>query len=179
MEWTPRQVEAWALLTDPANTDIMLYGGARSGKTYLFLAAIVLRALEHPGSRHLVARLRFSHAKVSIWLDTLPKILDTFADPSLYTLNQTDHYVQFTNGSEIWVAGLDDKVRTEKILGKEYSTIFFNECSQIPRESVDVALTRLAQKNDLVNKAYFDENPPSKKHWNYILFILKKTQKRI
>ena len=39
--------------------------------------------------------------------------------------------------------------------------------------SVQVALTRLAEKNSLKKKVYYDENPPSKKHWSYWLFIKK------
>jgi hypothetical protein len=76
----------------------------------------------------------------------------------------------FPNGSELWIGGLDDHTRVEKILGKEYSTIYFNESSQIPWKSVQVALTRLAEKNDLKKKVYFDMNPPTKKHWAYWLF---------
>ncbi len=90
-----------------------------------------------------------------------------------YRLNKTDYYVMLPNGSEIWIAGLDDDKRVEKILGKEFSTIFFNECSQLKYSSVITALTRLAEKNSLQKKAYFDENPPSKKHWSYWLFIKK------
>lgn len=89
------------------------------------------------------------------------------------TWNKTDYYVTLPNGSEIWCAGLDDEKRVEKILGKEYSTLYFNECSQIPYTSIQIALTRLAEKNDLTKKAYFDQNPPGKKHWSYWLFMKK------
>ena len=59
----------------------------------------------------------------------------------------------------------------EKILGKEYATIFLNECSQIPYASVLVALTRLAQVvGDLTQAAFYDLNPTSKGHWTNILF---------
>ena len=34
-----------------------------------------------------------------------------------WDLNKTDWFVQFPNGAQIWFAGLDDKERTEKILG--------------------------------------------------------------
>lgn len=83
------------------------------------------------------------------------------------------------NGSEIWIGGLDDKDRTEKILGNEYTTIYFNEASQISYQSYDMTRSRLAQKVKTVkgdyirNKFYFDCNPPSKKHWLYLLFIKK------
>ena len=118
-------------------------------------------------------RQTFNSIKTSIWLDTLIKVL-AIAFPQLsYSLNKTDYYVTLPNGSEIWIAGLDDDKRVEKILGKEFSTIFFNECSQLSYSSVQVALTRLAEKNSLKKKAYFDENPPSKKHWSYWLFVKK------
>ena len=77
------------------------------------------------------------------------------------------------NGSEIWFGGLDDKERTEKILGAEYASIFLNECSQIPLGSRDMAVTRLAQNTPLPFKMYYDCNPPSRRHWTYLYFIDK------
>jgi phage terminase large subunit len=148
----------------------MLYGGSRSGKTTIAVYSIIVRASKTK-SRHAILRLKFNHCKTSIWLDTLPKTL-RLAFPNLeVTWHPSDYYISLPNGSEIWIGGLDDKERVEKILGKEYSTIYFNECSQIPYKSINVALTRLAEKNELKKKAYFDMNPPTKKHWSYWLFI--------
>jgi hypothetical protein len=87
--------------------------------------------------------------------------------------NKEDYFITFPNGSEIWISGLDDKDRVEKVLGKEYSSILFNESSQIPYHSVSMAETRLAQKTELVNKFYFDCNPPTKSHWLYSYFFQK------
>ena len=106
-------------------------------------------------------------------MDTMPKVLE-LAFPLLpVNLNKTDCTVEFPNGSTIWHGGLDDNKRVEKILGKEYSTIFFNECSQIEYNSISVALTRLAEKNILSKKVYYDENPPTKSHWSYWQFVKK------
>lgn len=171
-EKTEKQKEAIRLLASPAR-NIMLYGGSRSGKTFITVYALIVRACKVK-SRHIILRLKFNHVKTSIWLDTLPKVL-SLAFPTLpVTWNSTDFYLTLPNGSEIWVAGLDDKLRTEKILGKEYSTLYFNESSQIPYGSVAIAMTRLAEKNSLTKKAYFDENPPSKRHWSYSMFIQHK-----
>lgn len=168
---TTKQQEAIQLLKDDA-TRIMFYGGARSGKTFLLMAAVVLRALKYPGSRHLIARLRFSHAKTALWLDTMPTIIELMGLKHLAKWNQTDHYIEI-NGSEIWIDGLDDKERVDKILGREYSTIYFNEMSQIGYSTITTVLTRLAQKIEGMKcKAYFDCNPPSKHHWSYKQFIL-------
>ena len=87
-------------------------------------------------------------------------------------LSKSDWVLRLPNGSEIWFGGLDDKERTEKVLGQEYCTVYFNECSQIPFSSVVLALTRLAQKTESLKlKAYYDFNPPSKRHWCYKRFI--------
>jgi phage terminase large subunit-like protein len=64
-------------------------------------------------------------------------------------------------------------------LGKEFATIYLNEASQIPWSSRNLAVTRLAQKCDyilegkpatLVNKMFYDCNPPARTHWLYRVF---------
>jgi len=165
---TAKQTEAIKVLASNAR-HIMLFGGSRSGKTFLAVRSLIIRACKEK-SRHAILRLNFNHIKTSIWLDTLPKVLKvSFPDLSV-EWNKTDYYVTLPNGSEIWCAGLDDEKRVEKILGKEYSTLYFNECSQIPYKSIQVALTRLAERNNLKKKAFYDQNPPGKKHWSYWLF---------
>jgi len=168
---TARQKEAIALLTGDAR-HILLFGGSRSGKTFLLVYALIVRALKAK-SRHLILRLRFNHVKTSVWHDTLPKVVKLICPEVKLKWNYADFFVRFPNSSEIWIGGLDDKERTEKILGTEYSTILFNECSQLTYDSVQMALPRLAEKTELVNKAYYDCNPPSKKHWTYLTFIEK------
>lgn len=168
---TKIQYKAVRLLASKAK-HIMLYGGSRSGKTFIIVFAIIIRACKVK-SKHIMLRHTFNSIKTSIWLDTLVKVF-SIAFPDLsHSKNKSDYYVTLPNGSEIWIAGLDDDKRVEKILGKEYSTMFFNECSQISYSSIQIALTRLAEKNDLQKKAYYDENPPSKKHWSYWLHIKK------
>lgn len=167
---TDKQKEASKIIKGPAS-NVMLYGGSRSGKTFLLVYALIVRAIKTK-SRHLILRQNFNHAKTSIWLDTLPKVLKTCFPDCGAIANKSDYYYTFPhNGSELWVAGLDDEKRVEKILGKEYSSIYFNECSQIPYKSIGIAKTRLAERSDLKNKLFYDENPPSKKHWSYWLFI--------
>ncbi|QDX24364.1 DNA-packaging protein [Pandoraea pnomenusa] len=161
----------------------MLFGGSRSGKTFLIVRNIVMRALKAPTSRHLIARFRLNHVKTSIMHGTFPAVMAKEFPGVEYELNKSDMYVTFPNGSEIWFAGLDDKERTEKILGNEYATVYLNECSQIPWYSVGIVITRLAQKVMQVVKgaedkllklrAYFDCNPPDKLHWTYLMFVRK------
>ncbi len=168
---TEKQKEAVRLLGSLAK-NIMLYGGSRSGKTFLLCYALIVRASKVK-SRHIIIRQNFNHVKRSIWLDTLPKVL-SLAFPNLRAHpNKSDYFYKLANGSEIWIGGMDDEKSVEKILGNEYSTIYFNECSQLNYSSIQIAKTRLAEKNDLSKKIYYDENPPTKSHWSYWLFEKK------
>ncbi|MES9841216.1 MAG: phage terminase large subunit [Candidatus Thiodiazotropha endolucinida] len=155
-----------------------LCGGSRSGKTFLLVLAVLARALRIPDSRHVIFRFRFNSVKQFIIFDTLPKVVK-LCFPQLHPidryLNKSDWFIKLPNGSEIWFGGLDDKERTEKILGGEYVTVYFNECSQIPWPSIKMARTRLAQKMEGIQaKAYYDLNPASKRHWTFQQLIQKK-----
>jgi len=167
---TAKQILADTILISSA-IHILLFGGSRSGKTYKLVRAVIIRACKAK-SRHVILRLCFNHIKTSIWLDTLPKVLSTSFPELKVEWNKSDYFIRLPhNGSEVWVAGLDDEKALEKILGKEYSTIYFNECSQISYTQVQVALTRLAEKSDLKKKVYYDANPPTKRHWTYWFFV--------
>lgn len=167
---TPKQLEAIELLARYRR--ILLYGGSRSGKTFINSRSLIIRAAKEQ-SRHVCFRQCFNHIKNSLWYDTFPKVLrDTF--PGLKAnFNKSDFFIELPNHSQIWFAGLDDKERTDKILGTEYSTIYFNEISQIQYSSIETALTRLSENTQLVKRAYFDCNPPSKRHWSYKVFFEK------
>ena len=151
---------------------VMLYGGARSGKTFVLVTAVVMRALKAPGSRHVIFRHRFNHLKNSIGMDTLPKVMKLRFPGVPYHIDRTDWIVK-VGGSEIHLGGLDDKERTEKILGQEFATLYFNECSQISYSAVLMARTRLAQKTKLLTRAYYDCNPPGSRHWTAMVFVSK------
>jgi hypothetical protein len=177
-EFTAKQEEAQAVLAGGA-THGLLEGGSRSGKTVLHVRNTIQRGVKAPGSRHAILRFRFNHLKASIIADTFPKVM-TMAFPGVrYKIDKQDWFAEFGDQSQIWFGGLDDKERTEKILGQEYVTIYLNECSQIPFSSRETAVTRLAQQvrttagTLLKPRMFYDCNPPSKAHWLYKLFVQK------
>jgi len=153
-----------------------------SGKTFFIIHLMIVRAIKYGGSRHIICRLRFSHAKTAIWMDTLPKVLSLMGlcEGRDYHLNRTDFVVVFPNGSEIFVDGLDDAQRVEKILGREFCTIFFDEISQIPYDTVTTVHSRLAMFVDdpvygiCRNMSFYALNPGLRSHWSYQIWFLKK-----
>ena len=180
MKLTDRQLTANELLNGILQ-HVMLFGGSRSGKTFVIVRRICVRAIKAPGSRHAILRFRYNAAVASILMDTLPKVMKLCFPDVVVSIDKQKGIVYFPNQSEIWIGGLDDKERTEKILGQEFATIYLNECSQIPKASRDLAVTRLAQvclceiegkePFPLPLKMFYDCNPPGKGHWTYKVFV--------
>jgi len=179
---TEKQCELRNLCSSAAE-NILCWGGSRSGKTFEFVYNIITRALKAPNSRHVIFRKTGVSVKQAIGLDTYPEVM-RLAYPQVYEAqgaklgwNDKHGYFKLPNGSEVWLSGLDDKERVDKVLGKEYATMYFNEASEIPLASFDVALTRLAQTIKDVNgnwlnlKCYVDLNPTTKSHWSYRIFV--------
>ena len=165
---TPKQIEATRLMAD--KQEVLLEGGSRSGKTFIIIRNVILRALKYPGTRHLIVRFRFNHVKQSIWYGTIPDVMKIAFPNIRYKENKSDWFITFDNGSELWIGGTDDKERIEKILGNEYATIHMNEASQFPYETYETLKTRLNPPKGVPPKLLIDYNPPSKKHWGFIIF---------
>jgi len=188
-KWSERQLAAQAVLASQARY-ILGEGGARSGKTFLICYAIACRALVAPGSRHLIGRLHFNHAKATILHQTWPTMMRMCLPDYPWKVNKQDWIIELGEDSTIWIGGFDDNERMEKILGAEYVTIFANEGSQLKWSHIEILSTRLAQVVDqvfhdpegnvvearpLVQRFYIDLNPPLESHWGHKLFHQKRS----
>lgn len=166
---TADQVQAVRLMISEA-IHILLFGGSRSGKTFIIIRQIVLRALKAKKSRHCILRKYFTDVNKAIICDTFPKVMEICFPDVGYNMNLDLYRATLPNGSEIWFGGLD---KGDKILGNEYATIYFNEISEISYDLLEVAYSRLAQRcPEIVNKFFYDCNPPGKSHWSYKVFAM-------
>ena len=175
----PGQARAMAeTLKTPARFQL-LYGGSRSGKTFLFISAILDRAMNAAGSRHLIVRKEGSAAKRAIAKDTFLKAWAVkFPGVPCPTFRGHDGgYFPLPNGSEVWVGGLNDEKAMERILGNEYATIYINEASEVVYSAFVLLRSRLAQVCTTLSGAtlkqrfYVDLNPTVKAHWTYQIWI--------
>ena len=76
------------------------------------------------GSRHAILRLHANAARASIALDTLPQVMRLCFPGISLKEHRQDGFFALPNGSRVWIGGLDDKERVEKILGHEYATVY-------------------------------------------------------
>jgi hypothetical protein len=85
-----------------------LAGGTRSGKTFLIVRMIMMRALQAKGSRHAILRHHGNAARASIALGTLPQVVQLrFPDVRLKA-HREEGYFALPNGLRVWIGGLDD-----------------------------------------------------------------------
>ena len=178
-ELNPGQARAMTDTLKTAARFQLLYGGSRSGKTALFISAILDRAMNSAGSRHLIVRKEGSAAKRAIAKDTFPKIWGLkFPGVPCPTFRGHDGgYFPLPNGSEVWVGGLNDEKAMERILGNEYASIYINEASEVVYSAFVLLRSRLAQVATTLSGAmlkqrfYVDLNPTVKAHWTYQIWI--------
>ncbi len=150
--------------------EIMLEGGSRSGKTFIIIYALIVRAIKHERSKHIALRKHFNHAKLSLWHKTIPDVIKICFPGLKYVENKSDFFIEFENGSQLWIGGTDDKERIEKILGTEWASIFMSEASQYQYYIYETMKTRLNPPKGVKPLLVMDQNPPSKTHWTYKLF---------
>lgn len=172
---TAAQVKAVNEIVNSSATNICIEGGSRAGKSFEIMRQIIVRAAKEPYSEHIICRETFNAAKRSIWLKTMPDVFRMCFPGLIPSIRRSDgiYYADLSNGSKIYIAGLDDDKKLERLLGTEYSTIWFNESNQIPFSAVSKLKSRLAQKNKLIKKCFFDLNPTKTTSWVYQVFHQK------
>ena len=171
--WLPVHSEIKTLLGK--SEELMLFGGAGSGKTHFMLNVIFKRAMMMPKSRHICFRKRFEHTKNTTWNSAKEHFELEWPDKSdRIVSNRSGGTWSMTlpNASEVLFSGLDDKERIEKHLGSEFATVYINEASEILEENdVELISSRLRQKVEGRHLLLLDMNPPVKSHWSYKRYI--------
>lgn len=162
-------------------TNILYYGGGRSGKSFGIIDIIAKRAMNAPGSRHGIFRRHAVEIRDTLFNVTLPKYFD-LAYPGFLknranvTINKTDMTVEFANGAVISFNGYDENNR-DRILGAEYETIWLNEATQFDYSDFTTIKTRLsgmAQTSSgrtMRPLMFVDCNPDLKTHFTFRCWI--------
>jgi len=179
-KYNPGQVRALETVLESEARFCLVFGGSRSGKTFLKCSSIINRALYAPKSKHLIVRQEASAARAAIWrggMATLPMVRDTVYPGLEWDANEQYGYLTLPNGSEVWIGGLNDEKAMERILGNEYATIYINEASEVAYKAFLLLRSRLAQNIKMENgdplsqRLYVDLNPTTRQHWTHRLWL--------
>ncbi len=169
--YTKKQNKAFDLLNNKKKIFYLFDGSSRSGKTILICKWLILYGFGYKGINILIARYNFSHAKASVWNQTLIPLLKQYY-PGLYKENKSDHIITMESNSTITLGGLEEGDRLDKILGTEWAIIFVNEATENSFSTYQTLITRLNSKAAPV-KFVMDCNPRAPSHWLNKQFIQK------
>lgn len=175
---TAKQLEAARLLVK--HKYVLLYGGARSGKTVIIMLYLLTECLLNPGLQVLVVRQNFVDVKNTLLEDTFSKFLANKYDFQHEVKGNSPIKLDFMNGSGISFWGVQGGNKTtglDKHLGSEYAKIYINEASQVDYRSFQLFRSRLNSRaigidgTKIKTQIILDCNPPSQSHWLYKYFI--------
>ena len=168
----PRQKQATEILSDHTKTRVCFYGGRRSGKTFLFVHAIFKRAMDYPGSPHLILRLARARADATVWTETVLPIAQQLENEGLCKISYSKLTVTFPNGSYIRIEGMEPH-RISGLLALQYATAFITECREVKWVDVEKVTTGLncnsrnARGQKITPKLFCDLNPGPETSWPY------------
>lgn len=171
IQLTKKQNAGLVMLGNPKKTFIKFWGGARSGKTFLIVLAIFVRAIKYNGSRHLIARYALTTAKKTVWRQTVLPIAKAFQKMGLCKINYSESFIEFKNDSMIILGGLRP-TDIANVLSSEYETVFICEANENTWAVIEDLQTRLQGKskdnagNYIALKFIVDMNPTVTAHWS-------------
>jgi len=171
-EYTNKQKQGYATLTDRTKREVLFDGGSRSGKTVLDARYYIIKSLKYPNTRRLICRKSKTSCINSVWTQTLIPSLQEFK--GYWKEDATNHRIKFVNGSEIWSGGFDNAQHLDAILGQEWQDIWLNEATDASFDEFGRLRTRLNWNPALSDgKLSFllDCNPKNPGHWIHKYFI--------
>ena len=164
------------------STAIYAAGGTfhhNSGKSFICVRAIILRALTYRKSRHLCLRLHRVTAEKYLWKQTLRDVVEKCFPEISFVYNNSRMILTCPNGSTVWFGGLDEGEKSDGLLGSDWNTILFDEANEMLPEGMQKARTRLSLKafsldgRMCINRSFATVNPTYKTHHLYRTYVEK------
>lgn len=157
--------------------EVMISGPAETGKTYaaLYLVDRILRM--YPNVQAVLAR-KIRDTIVPSVLGTYRKLIADRADVKPYG-GQKPEWFDYSNGSRLWLAGLDDP---GKALSSERDIIYINQAEELSIGDWETLTTRATGRAANIPHSLMlgDCNPAGKNHWitqRKSLYLLKSYHK--
>lgn len=141
--------------------NVILYGGAGSGKSVFAATKVVVRLLEEPGHRALLLRQTGRSIRESSYREIENAVI-RMGLSELFTFYKSTCEIECYNGSKILSAGLDDPEKLKSI--SEIDSVWIEEATEISADAYDQVALRL-RSPDCYNQIILTFNPISAMHW--------------
>lgn len=168
--YTPTQA---AFISDMTSTFCLASGGFGSGKSTALYVKLILFCKCFPGNRVLLGRKTLSDIDRAV----LPELFDLMP-PSWYEHRVKDGLINFTNGSQIILFGLDAmqsggvadiKKAQQKLKSLNLGAYFIDQLEEIEQEVFDVLNSRLRRNDVPLRQGNMTTNPAN--FWAYDPFV--------
>jgi len=134
--------------------EIVVYGGAGSGKSYTVAQFLIIEKLLNSRNKRLLVTRKYNPSlRVTTW-KLVHELLDEFEIP--YIENKTEQVLQLPRRNEIYFRGLDD---AEKIKSSEFNYIWMEEATEFDYEDYLQLKLRLRRATNSVNQMFLTFNP--------------------
>lgn len=123
--------QQWKVLTTPAN-EIFFGAGKACGKTYAMRQMALLYAMNVPGIQIYILRESYSAGMGTFVYGSLgfKTILKEYEEAGLCDINISEHTIQFTNGSSIYVKSCRNIQDTEKFRGNDIHVLMCDDTTE-------------------------------------------------
>lgn len=160
---------------EPTTRNLVLYGGAGSGKSVFTAQKVIYRCLKEPGHKFLVIRKVANTLRDSVYAE-LKRVIDDWGIEKLTVSTVSPLSIKFLNGSEIIFRGIDDKEKIKSISG--ITSVWIEEASELTKEDYNQLQLRVRGKrlkwkvefiitfnpiseHSWLKKMFFDEEQPN------------------
>lgn len=148
---SPKQYEAYKLLTDKVTTEIGYGGAAYGGKSYLGCFWLTASALAYPNTGWLLGRKDLINLRRTTLL-TLFKLWEELGiKREEYNYNQQNNIITFANKSQIFLFDLayqpSDPLFT-RLGGLDLTGAFIDESNEVQEQAINIILTRLGRRGN-------------------------------
>lgn len=159
-DYTPRGAAAELIYNhDP---EVILSGPAETGKTLAACWKAHLICLKYPGAQGALVRKTYASIPGTVY-QTMKRVIEGAPVESYGGDNKPEKLI-YSNGSVIWVAGMD---KPDRILSGERDFVQVCQAEELKLEDWEVMTTRVTGRSAIYPHAqiFGDCNPGGSKHW--------------
>ena len=143
--------------------NLVLMGGAGSGKSFFTAQKKVVRAVREPG-HHIIAFRKVGRTlRTSVWAQ-FREVIRQFDQPALWQENKTEMTLTFLpNGSVLRCMGMDDPEKLKSIVGM--TSAWMEEATEFQRADYEQINLRMRGRYAHSKQIVLTFNPVSVTHW--------------
>ncbi len=151
--------------------EAIISGPAETGKTLGALWKLHLCACKYPGASIVIARKTLTSTYSTVLVTFQKKVLGRNAPIATYG-GEKPEWFDYSNGSRIWITGLD---KASRVLSAEHDLIYVNQAEELGLEEWETLTTRATGRagNMPYAQTIGDMNPAYPAHWIYHRASLK------